>query len=258
MPPRQQPPARQGVDRAGMSLVEQGDRRVHHRQPGADQQHGNAWIESAQGIGRPGVRPVKWRVVEGRIGDRHRLRREITDGEHREIRLDEAVAIKPQHHRAGGGVDGLDVAANQLETVARRAFDLIVQQPPDIGSEQTAGDEAVRGGRDPVQLGCRQPTQPRDEVVRPVVERAHPACRDVQQVAGVSRGIGLATAELVVLLDQDDPRRGRTAAQQMQRQQGPAESCSNDSDRSHVSSPRILERAMDTPAGDATIASLGR
>ena len=61
MPTRQQAAARDRMDRSGMSLIEQCDHRVDHRQAGADQQHGRAADPApVKCLRRPRIGTPKW------------------------------------------------------------------------------------------------------------------------------------------------------------------------------------------------------
>ena len=130
MPTRQQAAARYHMDRTGMSLIEQCDHRVDHRQAGADQQHGRAGVQRVKCSRRPRIGTPKWRCLQARgIG---RGRSVVAGGEHDDIGSDRVARGKTQHaildcHRA---------VVQRLQRARRR-----VQQMPQIGAIQPARHE---------------------------------------------------------------------------------------------------------------------
>jgi hypothetical protein len=116
-----------------------------------------------------------------------------------------------------GAVDAQHLAAHQFQPVARLGPpDLLVQQAADIGAEQLARHEGAGRRHHAHQLGFGLRLQPVEEMAGLVVERAHPARRHVQKMAGIGGGIGLPPTKLSVALNQIDFCGRRTAAEQVQ------------------------------------------
>ncbi len=104
------------------------------------------------------------------------------------------------------------ITLNQLQSIPSTALDLIVKQRPNVSPEQLSGCECPWTDRSPI-VAIRLAAQPFQEIVRPVMERAHTTRRNIQDVAGVAGGIGEATTELTITLDQNELDRRRATTQ---------------------------------------------
>ena len=228
---RQEPAAGQRMDRPAVSLVEQGDDDVHHREAGADQQHRRLGVEPGKRLRRPGVGAVERPVEKGRLRSGRRLGREVADRQHGDVGRQPATAFQSHGEARLVLAQPDDVAAQQFQSaLVLRPLHLLGQQVADIGAEPSARHEALRAGQGRVRPR-RLLLQPFQEVAGPVTEGAHAAGRHVQQVVRVAGGIGLAPAEGAVALDERDADRRRTSAQKVQGEQGAAEAGTDDGDR---------------------------
>ena len=231
------------MDRRGVAAIEQGHDGVDRGQAGADQQDRIVRTQARQGVGRPGVGAVVAAVVEGRGFDRRRLGREVAEGQDREVGGEGAVAVEDQAHRTLVAVDVEHLAADQVETVAEAGTaELLVEQVADIGAELAAGDEGVGFWTPGVAVVAF--AQPRDEMVGAVVERAHPAGGDVEQMAGVGGAVGLAAAEAAVAFDERDAGPGRGGAQEVQGDEGAAEAGADDRDGGWGQGQRLRRQTL--------------
>ena len=221
------------MDRPGMTLVEQRDRRIDHSETGADHQHRALRVELGEGVGRPRVGAIEIGVVEAGVGQRRRFRRKVADREHGDIGTQRAATVEMEDDLVAVMFDPLGVAAQQLEIDRlRRSLDLLVQQMADVIAENLPGHETALGYRTgDRQVGLR--FEPFDEIVRPVMEGAHLAGRDIEQVAGIAGGVGGAAPELNAAFDQCELRSGRTSPQQVKREQRAAEPRADDRNPCH-------------------------
>ena len=119
-------------------------------------------------------------------------------------------------------------AAEQLQPVsAVGAAQLGFQQVANVVPEGLPGDEAARRpiGQFWVIL------YPVQEIGWPVMERAHAAGRHVQEMVRIARGIGVPTPEALAAFGQQHCRPAGRAPQDVQCQQGAAETCADDGER---------------------------
>ena len=222
VPARQQAAAGDRVDRPGVVPVEQGDHRIDHGQPGADQQHRRLRIEPGEGLRRPRIGVV----MGGRV-----VVREVAGREHGNVDLVGAAAAHLHAQAVGPLPERHRLVRHQEEVAAVAGLpDLVAEQILDVGAVEPARHELV--GAAPVGLGgalrLGVVAQPVREMVGLVGERAHAAGADVEEVIGIARRVGQPAAELGVLLDEVDAAARQEAPQQLHRQQRAAEPRSYD------------------------------
>ena len=104
------------------------------------------------------------------------------------------------------------IGTHQPQPIGTAAFELLTQQRPDIGAERLAWRERAGIGRVFGAWLVRLFAKPGQEVVGPLVKRAHSSGGHVQDMVRVARGEGEAGAELAVSLDQHHAGWRRTAA----------------------------------------------
>ena len=200
---RQQAAPGQRVQLIAMTVIELRDDSVDHRQAGADEKSASARIESGQRVFAPGVAVVPWALVKPRIGDGRRLGREIANGDNRQMGGDGAVTVERQRQLVGL-VDADPLAMQQPEPRRIAFFELRVEQVSSVGPEQRARHKTAGGILGAVLIAGLLRLKPFDEILRAIMEGAHAAGWDVEQVAWIAGRVGQALAELPMTVDQQN------------------------------------------------------
>ncbi len=223
---RQQAAPGNGGDGRPMALADQTEQHIDRGQARADQQH-RAVRRDRGDFGRiPGIAGIAGGTgdaadVEGRLGW------EIADRQNGAIDLERSAAGQSYAHPSGmhrqsrrlvGAEEKIAIALGVAQLLFEQALDIFAVDPPwDEGSGRRLGL-------------ARAPAQPFQEVVGLAFEGAHPFGRDIEQMLGISGGIGLAQAEAGSALDQMDPAVSAKTLEQMNRQQRTAETAADDAE----------------------------
>ncbi|MFO1113414.1 MAG: hypothetical protein U1E35_05980 [Rhodospirillales bacterium] len=209
-----------------MLPIQQRQHHVDHGQTGADQQHRSILGDTGYRFRIPGV---------AEVGALAAIRREIAGGEHHCVK---AIAATPGNHQrdaVGSLVQRDCLIGNEIKVCPLSAGpQLIAQQAADVGAVEAARNERILIRIASCSALGLVTAQPFDEMVRLILERAHIAGSDVQQMVLVDRRVGEASTETRPFLNEIDAVSGPAAVQQVNGKQGPTEAGADDSDAERV------------------------
>ncbi len=220
------------MDPAAMIRVAQGERDVAHGEPGADQEDVLVPLELER-VACPGVARVADARHEPLVGSRRVGRREVPDREQRTVGAQRAAVRQRERDGVGLRRDRHGLARHTDQRHGRRAARPL-ERVREVRAVEPPRDERAAGQR-----GLASPDMAQ-EVVRVVVEGAHPAGRNVQRMARGRRSVRDPADAALGSLDEEDPRDRRTClTQEMDGDHRAAEAGPDDRDRARVHVQRL-------------------